>query len=100
MSKTFKLILLFISISTFATTRVKNPCWNTSLSEEEVSVCTTCTAAVSAIVKDESLSPCKKEKNAVAQCFADFDNCPNYNEILIQKDNCSTSLVKACFYNL
>lgn len=93
-------LLVLGSISAFATPRVKNPCWNTRLSEEGKQICSVCSPAVDAIVKDSKLSPCKEEQIAVEECLADLENCSNYQDVLTINDNCSTNLVKACFNNL
>lgn len=88
------------SVTSFATPRMKNPCWSTRLSVEEKIVCSTCNSVVQAMVKDKELNPCQKEQLALDECLADFEYCLNYNDLLNERDNCATKLVKACFNNL
>lgn len=89
-------LLLVGSVSTFGLSRVENPCWNTRLSKEAKKVCAVCTAEVEELMMDQVNSPCIESQEAVRNCLLDIENCANYQELLIERDNCKTNLIKSC----
>ena len=96
------LIFLFSLNAMADAVRIPNKCWNVALEGDELTLCReVCLPSVNAIVKDLESSPCASEQKAVDKCLADFGNCLDaYQGILNKRDNCETRLVNACFDNL
>ena len=94
-----KMLVLMMSIlltlNLYATERLSNPCWNTNLSDRLYNVCQVICLP---LADEQAPIACKEEREIVDACLADFENCSNYSELLIQKQNCWTSLVRKCFY--
>ena len=90
-------ISLILIQNIFAVERIKNPCWNTQLSEEKTEICKNICIPES---KEKAETICNKEEENIKECLNNFENCTNYSDVITRRDNCETRLVKECLISI